>query len=102
MTTYSKDTRWGPKHRTDLHLIYRIRKGRLEALGLCETRKVAERELAAVNRDGSWRIADVTCLAWGIVDDRVERNKPIGPLSSEELIELARMPLTEDELPIWP
>jgi hypothetical protein len=99
MTTYSKDSRWGRKHRTDLHLIYRIRDGRLEPLGLCETRESAERELAAVNRDGSWRIVDVTCLGWGIVDDRVERNDPTKRISIEEAI---AMPLTEDDLPIWP
>jgi len=36
MTTYSKDTRWGRKYRTDLHLIYEIKDGRLETEGLYE------------------------------------------------------------------
>ena len=64
MTTYSKDR----KYRTDLHLIYRIRDGQMEALGLHETRESAERELAVINRDGSWRVVDVTCRGWGIID----------------------------------
>ena len=102
MTTYSKDSRWGPKHRTDLHLVYRIRKGRLEALELFETRADAEKELAALNPNAGWQIADVMCGGWGIVDGRVERNKPMEPISSQQLIELVQMPLTDDDLAIWP
>ena len=77
MTTYSKDTPWGRKYRTDLHLVYRIRKGRLEALLLSETRADAEREVAALNPKGGWQIADVMCAGWGIVDGKVECNRMI-------------------------
>jgi hypothetical protein len=34
----------------------------------------AQEDLALINCDGTWRIADVPCLGWGIVDGVVGRN----------------------------
>jgi hypothetical protein len=59
-----------------LHLIYRIKGKRLEAYGLFETHGEAEKDLALINRDGSWRIAEVPCLGWGILDRVVNRRNP--------------------------
>jgi len=52
MTTYSKDTQFGPKYRTDFHLIYRIKDGALEPYG-CS--RHARR--ASVSSSGSRRSA---------------------------------------------
>jgi hypothetical protein len=77
MTTYSQDTVYGRKHQTELHLIYKIENGQLQAAGLFEAREDAEEELALINRNGAWKIADITCLGWGIVDGVVGRNSPL-------------------------
>ena len=85
MTTYSKDTRWGRKYRTDLHLIYEIKDGRLETEGLYETRETAEKNLALINEyGGGWQIADVTCRGWGIVDGQVEHNEKLDQFLTAE------------------
>ena len=69
MTTNSKIGPYGLKYATFLHLIYRITDDRqLEVLGVLETREAAERELAVINRDGTWSIAAINCLDWGIVN----------------------------------
>ena len=74
MTTYSNDTPYGRKHQTELHLIYKIENKQLQALGLYETRESAENELALINRNGAWKIDDIACIGWGIVDGVVGRN----------------------------
>jgi hypothetical protein len=80
MTNYSRDdSPYGRKHSTDLHLLYRIENGELVSLGLYETREAAEQSLALVNaphrRSGAgWKIADLGCVGWGIVDGVVGRN----------------------------
>jgi hypothetical protein len=78
MTTYHQDTIWGRKYTTILHLIYRIKRGKLEALELHETREQAEAALAIMNSEGSggWSFADVRCGGWGIVDNAVRHNEP--------------------------
>jgi len=77
MTTYSKDTRWGRKYRTDLHLIYEIKDGRLETEGLYETRETAEKNLALINEyGGGWQIADVTCRGWGTTRSSINSSPP--------------------------
>jgi len=75
MTNYSRCSPYGRKYSTELHLLYRIENGELVSLGLYETRETAERELALVS--GNWKIADLVCLGWGIVDGVVGRNKTI-------------------------
>jgi hypothetical protein len=81
MTTYSKDTEWGRKYRTDFHLVYRIKDGALEPYGLFETRAEAEENLALINQHprktelfSGWQIADVSCRGWGVINDRIDRN----------------------------
>jgi hypothetical protein len=74
MTNYSRDdSPCGRKYLTELHLLYRIENGELVSLGLYETRETAERELAVVS--GDWKIADLGCVGWGIVDGVVGRNE---------------------------
>jgi hypothetical protein len=76
MTTYSKvTTEHGRRHTTVLHLVYRIEGGELKTLGLFETRADAEEDLALMS--DVWKVADVLCLGWGIVDDVVERNSEV-------------------------
>jgi hypothetical protein len=84
MTSYSRGSPYGRKHSTEFHLIYRIENGKLVSLGLYETREQAEEELALVNtpsrrpdnvRPCDWKIADVTCRGWGVIDGVVSRNK---------------------------
>ena len=94
MTTHFKDTPWGRKYSTELHLIYRIENGELQPLWLFETREKAQANLALLNPAQGWRIADVTCGGWGIVDGVVRRNK-MEPMTDEQLFE-AR-PFTEKE-----
>jgi hypothetical protein len=78
MTDYSRDSPYGRKYSTELHLVYRIENGELVSLGLFETRETAEQELALVNaphhRSGGWKIADLGCVGWGILDGVVGRN----------------------------
>ena len=84
MTNYNQDdSPYGRKHSTVFHLIYRIENGELVSLGLFETRDTAEREIALVNaphhRSGGWKIADLACVGWGIVDGVVGRNRDGAP-----------------------
>jgi hypothetical protein len=43
------------------------------SLGLFETRETAEQEIAFLS---GWKIADLGCLGWGIIDGVVGRNQP--------------------------
>ena len=73
MTTHTKVSPEGDKrHLTIFHLVYRIKDGKLEALGLFESRQTAEKDLPLLKGDG-WQIADVPCIGWGVVNDVVGR-----------------------------
>jgi hypothetical protein len=80
MTTYSfDDSPYPTKHRTDLHLVYRIEDGQLKPYGLFERGRAADIELALlIKHDATWKIADVMCIGWGIVEGKVEHNTPLG------------------------
>jgi hypothetical protein len=96
MTTHSKDTPYGRKYSTALHLVYRIKKsGELEAFGLFETREAAEENVALMSGDG-WQIADILCLGWGIVAGKIERN----PRRTDEAIDIEK--LVKSPAAEWP
>jgi hypothetical protein len=78
MTDYSRDTPYGRKYSTELHLLYRIENDELVSRGLFETRETAEQELA-LHRSGDWKIADLACVGWGIVNGVVGRNRDGAP-----------------------
>ena len=81
MTSYSRGSPYGRKHSTAFHLVYRIEGGELVSLGLFETREKGEQELTFVNAPlrlhaGEWKIADLNCIGWGVIDGVVSRNGP--------------------------
>jgi hypothetical protein len=89
MTTYSKHTPWGRKYRTELYLIYRIKAGRLQCLGVFETRGNAEENLACISQgsievEDAWQIHEVECSGWGIIDGMVTRNEPTTSNDADE------------------
>jgi hypothetical protein len=81
MQTTFKKSPWGNKYSTAIPLVYRIENGELQVLGLYESREYAEQELAVIKSSPvnlDWKIADIGCVGWGIIGDRVEgQHSPI-------------------------
>jgi hypothetical protein len=93
MTRYSRGSPYGRKHATVFHLLYRIENGELVSLGLFETREKAEQDLALVNgplhsHSGEWKIADLNCVSFGVIDGVVNRNEPLPELTDEKFLKL--------------
>jgi hypothetical protein len=98
MTNYSRGSPYGRKRSTEFHLIYRIENGKMVSLGLYETREKAEESLALVNaplrqHSGDWKIIDLGCVGWGIIDGVVSRNEPL----TEEDFDFAELLRPVDE-----
>jgi hypothetical protein len=91
MTTFNRDTPYGRKYATLLHLVYRITAdGRLDWVGVYERRQDADDELACIKGSGDWKIADVACIGWGLHHGVVNRDRRISEMSDEEVRERVR------------